>query len=167
MTEPQVEREAVEEESREKESQVESNWPTQLTPEVEPPTLLEERPNRTEPEQKEPAKMAEAAFPSSTVDLQPASVKIKKEAPTNLLDDVDDVKRTESTNNAESKQTVEESKPAAADPQEALLSSVVSAKEAINGEPKEPSPPKQVQQEEGPDACPASKLMKQDKHGEH
>ena len=166
MTEPQVEREAVEEESREKEGQVESNWPTQLTPEVEPPTLLKERPNRTEPEQKEPAKMAEAAFPSSTVDLQSASVKIKK-APTTVENLFDDVKRTESTNDAESKQAVEESKPAAAGPPEALLSSVVSAKEAINGEPKGPSPPKQVQQEEGPDASPASKLMKQDKHGEH
>lgn len=161
MTEPQH-GEAVEEDSSEKEGQVESKWPMQTTPEDEPPKLEEERP-KTEPKQKEFTKKAEAAVSSSlTAVLVP-----ELEAPTTvekLQDDVDGVKRTEAPNNVESKLIVEESKLAAANQQEALLSCEVAAKEVKgNGETKEPSPPKQVQQDEQPDTVPVSK---QDKPGE-
>ena len=168
MTEPQ-QREAIEEDSREKESHVESKWPAQVTPEDEPPKLEEERP-KTEPKQKEFTKKSEAAVSTSmTAVLVPESapVKIKEEAPTTvekLQDDVDDVKRMEVPNIVESKQTVEESKPATADQQEALLSSKIAAREVKgNGETKEASPPKQVQQDGQPDTIP---LSKQDKPGE-
>ena len=170
MTEPQ-QREAVEEDSREKDGQVESKWPTQVTPGDEPSKLEEERP-KTEPKQKDFTKKTEAGVPSSlTAVLVPelAPVQIKEEPPTTvekLQDDVniDDVKRMEAPNIVESKQTVEESKPVAADQQKAIE---VAAKEVKgNGETKEPSPPKQVQQDEQPDTIPVSKLMKQDKPGE-
>ena len=152
---PEEEEEEEEEEKEEEEEEREEEKPST---------------SKSEPEQKEeePVKKAEAAVPSSAVlvsDSPAPSRKVKEEAPSTtvkgLPSDVEDAKRTEmhTPDDVESEAKVEESKLALADQQEALLSSETAAKEKVNVEPKEPLPPKQVQQDERS----ATKPIKQEK----
>jgi hypothetical protein len=175
------------------EQEVESSQPpvAQEIPEAEPSKPEEEEVKKEEeekpttstgePEQdekEEPVKKAEAAVPSSAVlvsESPAAARKVKEEAPSatvkELPSDVEEPERTEMPaapdGSVETEAKVEELKPAmVADQKETSISKEDEAKEKeVSSEPKEPSPPKKVQEEERQsDAVPApTKSVKQEK----
>ena len=163
-----------------KEQQVELSQPpaTQEAPEAEPQKPEgeedlkkeeEEKPSvsKSEPEQgerEEPVTKPEAAVPSSAflVSESPAPArKVKEEAPSAAMKELpSEAERTEvraPDSSVETEAKVEESKPAAANQKEKSTSRENESKEKEpNGEPKEPSPPKKVQEDERSAVVPAA-----------